>query len=294
MLRLPRFGTSLNGFGPFLSRLSMFLSARCGSPVGGSTLITSAPRSARIAPAAGTNVQAATSSTRTPSSGFDTAFPLSVLFVLCAGGWSGVVPVRTTGILTHVSATVTNRVSDPRTVDLDQRRRPHGRRTLPRGSQSHLDVRPSDRRREPGLHRPDVAAGGRVRRRDRPSHVHDGRARSSTPTTALRPKARSAVVRVGQGAERRRGRPHRATARRAALRVPPSARRRRGAHGHRARRARRGRRSPSAAARSASRSCSSTTPTSTRVSSSSPPGSSPSFRRRFRRRAEPDRTEERP
>src|SRR5690349_1284526 len=43
-------------------------SPRCGSPVTGcSTLMTSAPHSARTAPAAGTNVHDATSTTRTPS-----------------------------------------------------------------------------------------------------------------------------------------------------------------------------------------------------------------------------------
>jgi hypothetical protein len=48
----------------------MFFKPRWGSPFGGSTLITSAPRSARIAPAAGTKVHAATSSTRIPVKGW--------------------------------------------------------------------------------------------------------------------------------------------------------------------------------------------------------------------------------
>ena len=47
----------------------MLSSARCGSPLGGSTLMTSAPRSASTAPAAGTKVQLATSTTRTPCNG---------------------------------------------------------------------------------------------------------------------------------------------------------------------------------------------------------------------------------
>src|ERR1700694_3618377 len=43
------------------------INARCGSPpTGCSTLTTSAPQSAMTAPAAGTKVHAATSSTRTP------------------------------------------------------------------------------------------------------------------------------------------------------------------------------------------------------------------------------------
>ena len=70
MPRFPRFGISTNGLaaGP-PTRASMFMSPRCGSPAGGSTLMTSAPRSAIAAPAAGTNVHAATSSTRTPEKG---------------------------------------------------------------------------------------------------------------------------------------------------------------------------------------------------------------------------------
>src|SRR5581483_3078952 len=70
-LRLPRLGSSRNGFGPPEVMLSRLRSARCGSPVGGSILMTSAPRSASMAPAAGTKVHAATSTTLMPSSGFD-------------------------------------------------------------------------------------------------------------------------------------------------------------------------------------------------------------------------------
>src|ERR1700757_1468547 len=69
MLRFPRLEISMYGFGVESSVLSEPPSARCGSPPGGSTLTTSAPRSAMIAPAPGTNVHAATSSTRTPSNG---------------------------------------------------------------------------------------------------------------------------------------------------------------------------------------------------------------------------------
>src|ERR1700730_8829562 len=58
-------------------RLPRLRSPRCGSPVGGSTLMTSAPRSAMIAPAPGTNVHAATSMTRTPSNGPLMAGPLA-------------------------------------------------------------------------------------------------------------------------------------------------------------------------------------------------------------------------
>src|SRR5580658_3635016 len=75
--RLPRFGISTNGFGPGRSALpSRFIRPRWGSPFGGSTLMTSAPRSAMAAPAAGTKVHEATSSTRTPSKGWLTASPL--------------------------------------------------------------------------------------------------------------------------------------------------------------------------------------------------------------------------
>ncbi len=42
---------------------------RIGSPVGASILITSAPQSAKIPPADGTNAHIATSTTRIPSSG---------------------------------------------------------------------------------------------------------------------------------------------------------------------------------------------------------------------------------
>ena len=68
-LRLPRLGISRNGLGPSSRRFNMLRRARCGSPLGGSILMTSAPRSASTAPAAGTNVQLATSTTRTPLSG---------------------------------------------------------------------------------------------------------------------------------------------------------------------------------------------------------------------------------
>src|ERR1700736_226805 len=77
MLRLPRFGSSRKGFGPVSAWLRRVRSARCGSPAGGSTLMTSAPRSAMIAPAPGTNVHAATSMTRTPSNGPLMAGPLA-------------------------------------------------------------------------------------------------------------------------------------------------------------------------------------------------------------------------
>jgi hypothetical protein len=69
MLRLPRLGISMNGLGPVSLWLSRLRSARYGSPDGGSTLITSAPRSAMIAAAPGTNVHPAASITRTPSNG---------------------------------------------------------------------------------------------------------------------------------------------------------------------------------------------------------------------------------
>ena len=59
----------MNGLGPPPPRLSMLSSARWGSPFGGSILMTSAPRSASTAPAAGTKVQLATSTTRTPFNG---------------------------------------------------------------------------------------------------------------------------------------------------------------------------------------------------------------------------------
>src|SRR4051794_5321322 len=71
MLRLPRFGCSIMKFGmpPPPPIRPEVISPRCGSPVSGcSTLMTSAPQSAKTAPAAGTNVHVATSMTRTPAS----------------------------------------------------------------------------------------------------------------------------------------------------------------------------------------------------------------------------------
>src|SRR6516164_708275 len=70
-LRFPRLGCSimkLTEVGP-LGTSPEVMRPRCGSPVSGcSTLITSAPQSQRTAPAEGTKVQEATSSTLTPSS----------------------------------------------------------------------------------------------------------------------------------------------------------------------------------------------------------------------------------
>src|SRR5947209_4698258 len=68
MLRLPRLACSISGL-TFRSSLNPPIVAipRWVSPRSGcSTLITSAPQSARIAPAAGTNTNCATSRTRTP------------------------------------------------------------------------------------------------------------------------------------------------------------------------------------------------------------------------------------
>src|SRR4051812_39062509 len=75
--RLPRFVTSKRCPTP-LTRAGTPHAATCrtGSPhPGRSTLITSAPQSARIAAAAGTNTKLATSTTRTPSSGPGTGPP---------------------------------------------------------------------------------------------------------------------------------------------------------------------------------------------------------------------------
>ncbi|CAI7975295.1 hypothetical protein FRAHR75_170062 [Frankia sp. Hr75.2] len=74
MLRLPRLGASMMGKNAFplleTSRPSSRISPRWASPYSAcSTLITSAPQSARTAPEAGTKVYWATSSTRTPSIG---------------------------------------------------------------------------------------------------------------------------------------------------------------------------------------------------------------------------------
>src|SRR5260370_29980230 len=96
MLRLPRFGSSRNGFGPASAWLSRLRSPRCGSPVGGSTLRTSAPRSAMIAPAPGTNVHAATSMTRTPSNG-----PLMAGALAGPGQRERVQAVDAAGVLDH-------------------------------------------------------------------------------------------------------------------------------------------------------------------------------------------------
>src|ERR1044071_481134 len=71
MLRFPRLGCSMRKVIPPLllpGITPLDTRPRCGSPVSGcSTLITSAPQSASTAPAAGTNVHAASSTTRTPS-----------------------------------------------------------------------------------------------------------------------------------------------------------------------------------------------------------------------------------
>src|SRR5207248_8178251 len=69
-LRLPRLGCSIMKLAPPAARGTSpeVTRPRWGSPVAGcSTLMTSAPHSARTAPAAGTNVHDATSTTRTPS-----------------------------------------------------------------------------------------------------------------------------------------------------------------------------------------------------------------------------------
>src|SRR6478735_4545769 len=68
-LRLPRLGCSINGCRSGSSwKPPMLMKPRWVSPrTGCSTLMTSAPQSARMAPAAGTKVNCATSRTRTPS-----------------------------------------------------------------------------------------------------------------------------------------------------------------------------------------------------------------------------------
>ena len=83
-LRLPRLGPSKIGekLLPFMiaSTPRTVVRPRCPSPRSAcSTLITSAPQSARIAPAAGTNVNWATSSTRTPCIGCSISCPLLAL-----------------------------------------------------------------------------------------------------------------------------------------------------------------------------------------------------------------------
>ena len=77
--RFDRLGCSIMKFtpsGPPGSKPDV-ISPRCGSPVGGSTLMTSAPQSARTDPPEGMNIQLATSMTRMPSSGLVTTRPLS-------------------------------------------------------------------------------------------------------------------------------------------------------------------------------------------------------------------------
>src|ERR1700761_1314272 len=68
MLRLPRLGCSMKWFTPPAPlTIPELMRPRCGSPVSGcSILMTSAPQSASTAPAAGTNVHAASSMTRMP------------------------------------------------------------------------------------------------------------------------------------------------------------------------------------------------------------------------------------
>ena len=79
MLRLPRLGCSIKGAkDPLPTGMPIrALRPRWASPVSAcSTLMTSAPQSAKTAPAAGTKVNCATSSTRTPSIGRITVSPL--------------------------------------------------------------------------------------------------------------------------------------------------------------------------------------------------------------------------
>src|SRR5215470_4433414 len=69
-LRLPRLKISHMKVRPFVPGLiPAIVSPRIGSPCGASTLTTFAPRSARTAPADGTNAHIDTSTTRIPSSG---------------------------------------------------------------------------------------------------------------------------------------------------------------------------------------------------------------------------------
>src|SRR5215831_3256209 len=69
-LFLPRLGCSHMKLKPPCGSSPDVTRPRCGSPVFGcSILMTSAPQSARIAPADGTNHHCATSSTRIPSRG---------------------------------------------------------------------------------------------------------------------------------------------------------------------------------------------------------------------------------
>ena len=84
-LRLPRLGCSISGWRLGSSwKPPMLMKPRWVSPrTGCSTLMTSAPQSARIAPAAGTNVNCATSRTRTPSITLVTSQPLTVTASVC-------------------------------------------------------------------------------------------------------------------------------------------------------------------------------------------------------------------
>ena len=87
MLRLPRLGCSIKGAkDPLPTGMPIrSLRPRWASPFSAcSTLMTSAPQSAKTAPAAGTKVNCATSSTRTPSIGRITTSPLRFHFRLGA------------------------------------------------------------------------------------------------------------------------------------------------------------------------------------------------------------------
>ena len=85
MPRLPRLNISHEYAMPSAGAIPPNVRARIGSPVGASTLMTSAPQSANTAPAEGTNAHIATSMTRTPWSGW---------FTMCSsfrpGGLDGV------------------------------------------------------------------------------------------------------------------------------------------------------------------------------------------------------------
>src|ERR1700733_9393806 len=78
-LRLPRLGCSISGWRlGSIWKPPMLMKPRWVSPRPGcSTLMTSAPQSARIAPAAGTKVNWATSRTRTPAITLITSLRLS-------------------------------------------------------------------------------------------------------------------------------------------------------------------------------------------------------------------------
>ncbi len=88
MSRLPRLNISHEYAMPSTGATPPNVRARIGSPVGASTLMTSAPQSANTAPAEGTNAHIDTSMTRVPRRGWFMVARSSVRVASSASGES--------------------------------------------------------------------------------------------------------------------------------------------------------------------------------------------------------------